>query len=165
VVQDSVIALTAAPAPGFRFTDWSPNVTDPDNPSTTVFMNAAQTVVAYFAACACAADVTGSVGIRYSGVTLNPMTRRYVQTVTVTNTSAGAITGPISLVLDDLTANVTLFNASGTTTLMLPGGSPYMNANVNLAPGQSVAVQLQFLNPGNSPFSYEARVLAGAGSR
>jgi len=54
-------------------------------------------------------------------------------------------------------------NLSG--DLMLPSGSPYMNANINLPPGQSITLQPQFTNPGNVPIAYSARVLAGAGSR
>jgi hypothetical protein len=128
-------------------------------------MNASQTVTASFALCDCAVDVTSSVGITYGGVTVNPMTRRYVQTVTLRNNSASTIAGPLSLVLDKLSSNVTLYNASGSTALVLPANSLYMNATTNLAPGQSVALQLQFTNPGNIVFSYEARVLAGSGSR
>jgi hypothetical protein len=64
-----------------------------------------------------------------------------------------------------LSANVTLVNATGTTPLMLPAGSPFINAATNLAPGQSAAIQLQFTNPGNVVFGYETRVLAGPGSR
>lgn len=165
VGQNAVIALTATPSAGFRFSDWSPNVTDPADPSTTVFMDVSKTVVANFVLCTCATDVTSAVGMTYSGVTLNPITRRYVQTVTMKNNTASAITGPLSLVLDNLTANVTLFNPAGTTDAMQPAGSPYVNASVNLAPGQSVGVQLQFVNPGNIPFTYQARVLAGPGLR
>jgi hypothetical protein len=133
--------------------------------STTVFMSASQTVTANFAACECATDVTGAMGVTYGGVTLNPVTRKYVQTVTLTNNSAVTIAGPISLVLDKLTAGVTLANGSGSTLVMLPAGRPYINANTTLTPGQRVAIQLQFTNPGNVVFSYEPRVLAGAGSR
>jgi Divergent InlB B-repeat domain len=165
VVQDSVVALTATAKPGFTFSSWSSNVANPGAASTAVFMNTSQTVVAEFVPCLCAADVTSLVGIAYGGVTLNPMTRRYVQTVTLKNNSADTLSGPISLVLDNLTANVTVYNASGMTSVMPPAGSPYVNANVSLAPGQSVNVQLQFVNPGNIPFSYAARTLAGPGSR
>jgi hypothetical protein len=165
VPLDSVVALNATPNTGFRFTDWSQNVTNPGDPSTTVFTSASQTVTANFAACACPSDVTSVVGVTYGGVTLNPATRKYVQTVTLTNNSAATIAGPISLVLDKLTTGVTLSNASGSTLLMLPAGNPYINANTILAPGQGVAIQLQFSNPGNVVFSYEPRVLAGAGSR
>jgi hypothetical protein len=162
---NTVVPLTATSSAGFRFTGWSPNVTNPSNPETTVVMNASQTVTASFALCDCAVDVTSSVGITYGGVTVNPMTRRYVQTVTLRNNSASTIAGPLSLVLDKLSSNVTLYNASGSTALVLPANSLYMNATTNLAPGQSVALQLQFTNPGNIVFSYEARVLAGSGSR
>ncbi len=49
---------------------------------------------------------------------------------------------------------------------MLPAGSSYINAaTTSLAPGQSVALQLQFTNSGNVAFSYDPRVLAGPGSR
>ncbi len=53
-------------------------------------------------------DVTSRVGVVLGGVTVNPITRRYVQTVTLTNISATSIAGPISLALDNLTANVVL---------------------------------------------------------
>ncbi len=165
VALDSVVALKAAPNAGFSFTGWSQNVTSPGQPSTTVVMNTSQTVTATFAACTCAADVSSVIGITRGGVTLNPITRRYVQTVTLRNNAAATIMGPISLALDNLSPNVTLFNASGATALMLPAGSPYVNANTDLAAGQSVAVQLQFTNSGNIVFSYDARVLAGPGSR
>ena len=148
-----VVPLTATPNAGFRFTSWSPNVTNPSDPSTTVVMNASQTVTANFALCECATDVTGSIGITYGGVTLNPMTRRYVQTVTLRNNSAVTIAGPVSLVLDKLSPNVMLYNATGNTALVLPANSPYINASTALAPGQSVALQLQFTNSGNIVFS------------
>ena len=165
VAQDSVISLKATPTTGFRFSGWSQNVADPNQPATTVFMNASQTVTATFAACDCPTDVSGVISITRSGVTFNPMTRRYVQTVTLQNNSVATITGPLSLVLDGLSPDVTLANASGTTALMLPSGSPYVNVAVNLAPGQNLAIQLQFTNPGNAVFSYDTRVLAGSGAR
>ena len=165
VVASSPVALTATPNPGYRFKGWSQNVADPSNPATVIFMITSQTVVAGFEACSCAEDVTHSIGFTYSGFTINPMTRRYVQTVTLKNNSSAPIAGPVSLVLDQLTANVTLYNPSGSTTLVLPAGNPYINVDTILAPGQSVSVQLQFTNPGNAAVTYQARVLAGPGSR
>ena len=165
VPKDSVIPLTATPNSGYRFTGWSGNVTNPLDRSTTVVMNSPQTVIANFALCTCAVDVTSAIAITYSGITLNPTTRRYVQTVTLKNKTSSTITGPISFVLDQLTPGVTLDTPSGTTDLMLPSGSPYINAAVNLASGQSTSIQLRFTNTGNVAFSYQARVLAGTGSR
>jgi len=164
---ESVVALNAIPNPGFRFRSWSENVTpSPYLASTTMFVQAPQTVTATFEACNCPQDVSGRVDVVLGGVTVNPITRRYVQTVKLTNVSATTIAGPISLALDNLTADVVLVGASGTTSLMLPAGSSYINAaTTSLAPGQSVTLQLQFTNSGNVAFSYDPRVLAGPGSR
>jgi len=159
------VALMAIPNPGYRFTGWSQNVADPANPSTAIFMDTSQTVIASFEACSCAKDVTSSIGLTYGGFTINPVTRRYVQTVTLKNNSSTTIAGPLSLVLEQLPANVTLYNASGLTTQILPGGRPYLNVDANLSPGQSVSMQVQFTNPGNVAVIYQARVLAGPGSR
>jgi hypothetical protein len=166
VVQDSVVPLSAIPNTGYQFTGWSGNVANPLDRSTTVFMNTSQTVIANFALCHCATDVTGAVVISYGSITPHATTSgRSVQTVTVKNISTTTIKGPISLVLDQLTAGVTLYKPTGYTSVMLPAGSPYLNATVNLAPGQSASFQLQFTNPGNIGFSYQARVLAGTGPR
>jgi hypothetical protein len=165
VAPGTVIPVTAIPNSGFRFSGWSQNVAQPTEPTTTVFMTTAKTVTATFAACDCAVDVSGVIGITRGGVTFNPMTRRYVQTVTLRNNSVATITAPVSLVLENLSVTATLINATGTTALMLPAGSPYVNAATNLAPGQSLTIQLQFSNPGNEAISYDTRVLAGPGAR
>jgi YVTN family beta-propeller protein len=112
-----------------------------------------------------AADVSAIVTVTRSGYVLNPVTRRYTQTVTVTNNSANTITGPLSLVLDNLT-DAALFNETGTTDgLELPARSPYLNANVNLAAGQHTSLTLQFTDPSHAAISYNTRVLAGPGAR
>jgi hypothetical protein len=111
-------------------------------------------------------DASSSVKVTRGGYVLNLATGRYVQTVTLTNTSASAVTGPLSLVLDSLSSNATLYNATGTTSSLAPPMSPYINANVSsLAPGQSVSVQLQFTNPSRTTITYNTRVLAGPGGR
>jgi hypothetical protein len=165
VDANAVVALNAIPNPGFRFATWSNNAANPAQAATTIVVQSSQSVTASFEACACARESTSAFGITPGGVTLNPITRRYVQTVTLRNNSGATITGPISLVLDNLTVGVALWNATGTTSLMLPAGSRYINTAANLAPGQSVSLQLQFTNPGNVVFSYDPRVLAGPGSR
>ena len=165
VLQESVVVVTATPTPGFRFLSWSPDVATPDDPSTTIFMDSSHTATAVFAACACASDVSQSVHITRGSIAVNAKKGVYEQIVTVVNTSAKAITGPLSLVLDNLTPGVTLTRASGRTSLMLPADSPYIDGAKSLAPGRSLSFKLQFINPDGTDFDYDARVLAGPQSR
>jgi uncharacterized repeat protein (TIGR02543 family) len=165
--MNSVIPITATPAAGYTFTGWTGGgIINPANSSTFVVMSQSQTVTANFQSCACAQDVSGLMFVTLGGFTLNPITGRFLQTVTLTNGSAATITGPISLVLDNLSSNATLANATGTTdALAPPAGSPYINASTNLAPGQAITVTLQFTDPSRGAISYTTRVLAGPGSR
>lgn len=114
---------------------------------------------------ACANDVGSQVQITRSGYGYNFTTGRFVQTVTLKNTSASAIAAPISLVLDNLSSNATLFNPSGTTQCAVPAGSPFVNLPGNLGPGASGSVTLQFTNPTKMGITYAARVLAGSAGR
>jgi CSLREA domain-containing protein/uncharacterized repeat protein (TIGR02543 family) len=165
-IADSVAILTATGIPGFVFSGWLGNVTDPTQATTTIIMNSAQTVTANFAPCNCVADMSGAVTVTRGGFVLNPATGRFAQTVTVTNIAGFTIQGPLSLVLDSLSADATLFNATGITDVSaLPVGSPYLNANVSLAPGQSTTFALQFSDPTRAAVTYNTRVLAGPGAR
>jgi Divergent InlB B-repeat domain len=165
-IQNTVAAVTATANPGFQFSTWMGSVAAPTSAATTVIMNQPQTITAVFVPCGCAADVSAIVTVTRSGYVLNPVTGRYAQTVTVTNNSANTISGPLSLVLDGLSANATLFNATGTTdALELPAGSPYLNANVNLAAGQNTSFVLQFADPSHAAINYATRVLTGSGAR
>ena len=164
--QNTVTAVTAIAAPGYKFSTWLGSVAAAGSAVTTVIMNEPQTITAVFVPCGCAADVSAIVTVTRSGYVLNPVTGRYAQTVMVTNNSASTITGPLSLVLDSLSANTMLFNATGTTdTLELPAGSPYLNVNVNLDAGQNTSFVLQFADPTHAAINYNTRVLAGAGAR
>jgi len=116
----------------------------------------------------CAADSTSSVGITRGGFRLNNTTQRYVQSIALKNTSITPITGPISLVLDGLSANATLFGANGVTACAAPLGSPFFNLSVSggtLAPGATATASLQFTNPSNQGITYSTRILSGAGTR
>lgn len=115
-----------------------------------------------------ATDVSSEVTVTRSGYVLNLATGRYAQTVTVTNSSANTISGPISLVLDNLSSNASLFNATGTTSFAAPAGSPYITqflSTGNLAPGQMASFSLQFTDPTRAAITYTTRVLAGTGAR
>jgi Divergent InlB B-repeat domain len=165
-VQNTVTLLVATAAPGYQFSGWLGNVSGPNDIVTTVIMNQAENITAVFVPCGCAADVSAIVTVTRSGFVLNPVTGRYTQTVTVTNNSAIAITGPLSLVLDSLSAGATLFNATGTTdTLEPPADSPYLNTNVNLASGQGTSFGLQFADPSHAAITYNTRVVTGPGVR
>jgi uncharacterized repeat protein (TIGR02543 family) len=73
----SVVVVQATPNPGFAFTGWSTNVTDPTTPSTTVIMSQDLTVTATFAACPISVNGRGTasssfaparVGLVWTGV-------------------------------------------------------------------------------------------------
>ena len=109
-------------------------------------------------------DVSSLIGVTRGGYALNIVTGRYSQTVKLTNNSGSTIAGPISLVVDGLSANATVFNAAGSTDSLALPVSPYVSSG-GLAPGQSVSVVLQFSNPTKAGITYNTRLLAGPGSR
>jgi hypothetical protein len=107
----------------------------------------------------------GLLTMARAGFSYNVVTRRFSQQITVTNTTGNAAPGPISLVLDGLSSNATLYQASGTTdALAAPAGSPYFNIS-SLAAGASVTLTLQFTDPTLGGISYTPRILAGSAPR
>jgi hypothetical protein len=109
----------------------------------------------------CASDVSNQVQLTRSGYGYNLVTKRFVQTLTLKNAGGSAITGPISLVLDALSAGATLFSPTGATACAGPMGSPYVNIDGNLNAGASVSLTLQFTDPTRTGITYATRVLAG----
>jgi hypothetical protein len=100
-----------------------------------------------------------------SGYTYNFETRRFYQTLTLTNSSSSAIGVPIALVLDGLTGNASLFNGSGVTACGSVTGSQYIfTPALSFAPGASVPVVLEFTNSMSAGISYSTRVLVGPGA-
>ncbi len=95
-----------------------------------------------------------------SGFVRNRVTGIYNQQVTIKNNNAGALQGPFYVVLDGLSANATLNNASGNTGVYAPLASPYIQVpGGSLAPGATATVTLQFANPTNAAISYNYRTL------
>jgi hypothetical protein len=113
----------------------------------------------------CATDVSGSIHITRSGYGYNFTTGRVYQTVTLTNSGSSVISAPISLVLDDLSSDATLFNINGNTACASPFGSPVINLSGPLNPGAAASVVLQFTDPTRTGIGYTTRVLAGSGNR
>jgi hypothetical protein len=118
-----------------------------------------QAVTANFVSCNCVVDISSSFTVTPGPIVLNPVTRQYAQTVTVTNTSHGVFSPAISLVLDNL-ANATLVNATGTTSFGSPSVSPYITMNLILNPGQMATFSLRFSDPTNGAITYTTRILA-----
>jgi predicted extracellular nuclease len=102
-------------------------------------------------------DVTASVKIVRSGVSLNRATGKYSGTVSFTNTSGALLAGPLHLRLEGLTAGVTLDNKSGEQ-----GGAPYLTLpGGGLAPGATVTVTTVFGNPAKAAINYTAKLISG----
>jgi hypothetical protein len=85
------------------------------------------------------ANVTSGVRITSGALAYNPFTHLGSSTITATNTSSSAISGPLELVLAISNANVTANNANGTY-----GGNPYWKSAGLLAPGASIQFTVTF---------------------
>jgi TM2 domain-containing membrane protein YozV len=118
---------------------------------------------------ACGTVVTGQLTINPGGFRLDRSTNQFVQTVTVANTSAQPIAGPISFVAANLSANAGLLGAAGKTSCVSPAQQPYIDLGVcpagSLAPGQTVSVDLHFSNPTRTPITYSPMVVAELSAR
>jgi hypothetical protein len=69
-------------------------------------------------------------------------------------------------VLDGLSSNATLTNASGTTNCAVPAGRALIASDrTTLAPRASVVFQLHFSNPTKAAITYTPVVLAGLDAR
>jgi uncharacterized repeat protein (TIGR03803 family) len=118
----------------------------------------------------CAADVSTVASVASQGpLKLNRKTGRYTQAVTLKN-GDGAMAGPVSLVLDGLSSDTALFNATGATTCAAPFNSPYINVDVGtdsvFNSRERATVTLEFTSSSGQPPTYTGtRVLAGTGNR
>ncbi len=118
----------------------------------------------------CGQDVTSQVQITRTGFRYNHSTGLFSLIGSVTNISGAPIPGPISLVVDNLSTNASLYGISGATLCAAPQGSPYINignvgAGQSLAPGASISGSIDFINTAQTGITYNLRVLAGPGGR
>ena len=104
-------------------------------------------------------NVSGEVSVTSSGLVYSHVTRTFSGTVTVKNTSGQSIAGPIEIVLTNLTAGVTLVNATGTSA-----GNSYITvlASGSLAAGQSANVAVRFSDPSNALIHFTPVVYSGS---
>jgi hypothetical protein len=84
-------------------------------------------------------DVTASASISASGIVYNRITHVGGETITVTNTSAATLAGPLQLMLIISNSAVTANNASG-----VRNGIPYWTSIGSLAPGASATLTVKF---------------------
>jgi hypothetical protein len=91
---------------------------------------------------------------------------QFVQTLTVKNTTGSTVTGPINVVLENLTSTAILTNASGTSGCTSPGSyfTTVVPAGSSLAPGATASVVLYFRDPSLGGFNYTTAVVAGPGA-
>jgi len=105
-------------------------------------------------------DLSERVAIRRGGLRLesNPrVVRSHYQRVTIANATALPLAGPLFLAVTGLPKGVIAYggDGDGRHSLSLP------DQGLGLLPGQSVTVDLEFLNQGNAPIEYAARVYHG----
>ena len=118
----------------------------------------------------CGTDVTSQVQITRTGFRYVYSTGLFALIGSVTNISGSPIPGPMSLVVDDLSPNASLFGISGDTMCAAPQGSPYINignieAGQSLAPGASISGAIDFIDTARTGITCNLRVLAGPGGR
>jgi hypothetical protein len=103
------------------------------------------------------ANVTSDLSVKLGGFAYNRTTRKFTQTVTITNISGAAITGPIELVLLNL-ENATLVNETSVTQ-----ASAYITvvSSGSLGIGQSVTIALVFADPTLATITDTPEFLAG----
>jgi predicted extracellular nuclease len=96
-------------------------------------------------------EVTSRTRLNATAVALNRATGRYTSNISVTNTGAAPLTGPVYVFFSNLPAGVTL------PDLPVYNGVPYATINLGsgLAPGAtSTTVQISFADPTNARISY-----------
>jgi hypothetical protein len=94
-----------------------------------------------------------------SGLAYSHVSHTFNGTVTITNISSSAISGPFSILLTSLTAGVTLANSTGSFA-----GSPYLTvpAVASLAAGQTATVTVQFNDPSFGTINFTPVIYSGS---
>lgn len=102
------------------------------------------------------ADVTGGFAILRSGLLSNRVTGQKSGTITLTNTSGVAKSGPFHIQFNGL-GSVTLDNATGKM-----GGAPYITVgSATIAPGAKVVLNVLFTNGSKTNFTYTNKIFSG----
>ncbi len=103
-------------------------------------------------------DVTGAVKFDIGGFTVNRVTGKYSGKVSVTNTSATVLTGPLHFIMQGLPTGMTLNNSSG-----MRAGAPYLTLpQASIAPGATVTFTTTFTPSGKQFVTYTPQLVSGA---
>lgn len=115
------------------------------------------TITLNIAGTATIADVSASFNIVRSAFVLSRATGQYGASLSLTNNSAAAVSGPFQVEISGLPAGVTLANASG-----VHNGVPYITVNsASVAPGAKLSLTLVASNPNKVAINYSAAVYSG----
>ncbi|MBD8543791.1 ExeM/NucH family extracellular endonuclease [Oxalobacteraceae sp. CFBP 13708] len=103
-------------------------------------------------------DVTSSVKVAVGGLAFNRVTGKYSGKITITNTGATVLSGPLHFVLPGLSEGVTLDNRSG-----VRNGAPYLTLpQASIAPGAVVTFTTTFTNTDRRSITYTPQLVSGA---
>lgn len=158
-VQAAAIKSNFTVAPYTNVLGWEPSYSYKPGASfeSVKHHNLAQAGAGKVAIAHATVDASASFQALRSGLAWNRVSGKYGASVTLTNTSGAAISGPFQLVLKQLPAGVTLDNANGQLD-----GAPYVTAKeTTLAAGASLTVPLVYSNSGKSAISYQHAVILG----
>jgi len=103
--------------------------------------------------------VASPVSLSFGSITYSSKTGLYSETVTLTNTTNGTLTGPMSLELTNLPSGVVLTDATGTTN-----GNPYVRflaSGKTLKKGASTSITLTFTAASLSDITFGTEVVVG----
>ena len=103
--------------------------------------------------------IASPVSVSLGTITYNSTTGLYSETVTLTNTSGAALTGPLSLELTNLPYGVSLNNATGTTN-----GNPYfrfLSTGTKLKKDAELSITLTFTAASLSDITFGTEVVVG----
>ena len=107
--------------------------------------------------------LNGPLSVARTGYIRDRRTGQWGQQWTLTNTGTTRLAGPVFVILDNLSSNATLVNATGVTNNP-PAGSVYLTVPGTaggLDPGASASVVLLFSDPISQGISYLPRVQHG----
>jgi hypothetical protein len=150
--QELSAALGVPGLTGLMYTTWEGDYSQMQAFANTVKSN----WQAYLSSLA--TNVSSQVSVTQTGFARNRATGLWVATLTVKNTGGTTLSGPVEVVLTNLTNGVTMTNNTGSYA-----GSPSINVTTgSLVPGASASVSIQFTNPSNGYISYAAVTYNGA---